>query len=112
MSNSLKTLQARWGSLSQKRQRTSSRRWHHKIRRTCDGGRPKDLRSVSDKMNTQIATTTFEGKRGIDLLRDPSLNKSIANTEAEKQALGIVKPHPESSEVPVRPSRCWRGEQP
>jgi malate dehydrogenase (oxaloacetate-decarboxylating)(NADP+) len=29
-------------------------------------------------------------KRGMELLRDPSLNKSTAFTEAEKQALGIV----------------------
>src|SRR6476646_3403378 len=53
-------------------------------------------------MNTQIATTTFEGKRGIDLLRDSSLNKSTASTEVEKQALGIVKPHPKSSEGAMR----------
>ena len=29
-------------------------------------------------------------KRGMDLLQDPTLNKSTAFTEAEKQALGIV----------------------
>jgi len=29
-------------------------------------------------------------KRGIELHHDPSLNKSTAFTEAEKQALGIV----------------------
>ena len=29
-------------------------------------------------------------KRGIKLLQDPSLNKSTAFTEAEKQALGLV----------------------
>src|SRR6266481_5480869 len=102
MNNSLKARQARRGSLSQKRQRTSSRRWHHKIRRTCAGGRPKDLRSVSDKMNTQIATTTSAGKRGIDLLGDPSPNKSIATTEPEKQAPGIAKPHPKRSEGAMR----------
>jgi len=37
-------------------------------------------------MNTQVGSATSDGKRGIELLRDPSLNKSIAYTEAEKQA--------------------------
>jgi malate dehydrogenase (oxaloacetate-decarboxylating)(NADP+) len=37
-------------------------------------------------------------KRGIDLLQDPSLNKSTAFSEAEKQALGIVGLVPEITE--------------
>jgi pimeloyl-ACP methyl ester carboxylesterase len=53
-------------------------------------------------MNTQIGTATFDGKRGIELLRDPSLNKSTVYTQAEKQALSIIKPHPKSSEVAMR----------
>jgi malate dehydrogenase (oxaloacetate-decarboxylating)(NADP+) len=36
------------------------------------------------------ASKTAAGKRGIELLHDPTLNKSTAFTEAEKQALGIV----------------------
>jgi malate dehydrogenase (oxaloacetate-decarboxylating)(NADP+) len=36
------------------------------------------------------ATTNLNGKRGIELLHDPVLNKSTAYTEAEKQALGLV----------------------
>jgi hypothetical protein len=43
-------------------------------------------------MNTLIGSTTFDGKREIELLRDPSLNKSTAYTEVENQALDIVKP--------------------
>ena len=34
--------------------------------------------------------TNLNGKRGIELLQDPALNKSTAFTEAEKQALGLV----------------------
>src|SRR6266513_2815042 len=64
-------------------------------------GKPNSVHSVSDKMNTQISAT-FDGKRGIKLLRRPSLNKSTPCTEAEKQALSIVKPHPKSSEVAMR----------
>ena len=37
-------------------------------------------------------------KRGTDLLWDPSLNKSTAFTEAEKQALGIVGLVPDVTE--------------
>src|SRR6201981_4044824 len=37
-------------------------------------------------------------KRGIDLLQDPSLNKSTAFSEAEKQALGIVGLVPDVTE--------------
>jgi malate dehydrogenase (oxaloacetate-decarboxylating)(NADP+) len=39
-------------------------------------------------------------KRGMDLLQDPSLNKSTAFTEAEKQALGIVGLLPDVAESP------------
>jgi malate dehydrogenase (oxaloacetate-decarboxylating)(NADP+) len=38
-------------------------------------------------------------KRGIELLQDPSLNKSTAFTEAEKQALGIVGLVPDVTET-------------
>src|SRR6201997_3083909 len=38
-------------------------------------------------------------KRGIELLQDPSLNKSTAFTEAEKQALGLVGLIPDVAET-------------
>ena len=38
-------------------------------------------------------------KHGMELLRDPSLNKSTAFTEAEKQALGIVGLVPDVTET-------------
>jgi len=37
-------------------------------------------------------------KRGADLLKDPSLNKSTAYTEAERQALGLVGLVPDVTE--------------
>ncbi len=38
-------------------------------------------------------------KRGIEQLQDPSLNKSTAFTEAEKQALGLVGLVPDVTET-------------
>ena len=38
------------------------------------------------------------GKRGIDLLHDPVLNKATAYTEAERQALGLVGLVPDATE--------------
>lgn len=38
----------------------------------------------------QADSTTLRGKRGIDVLRDPEINKSIAFTEAERDALGLT----------------------
>ena len=40
-------------------------------------------------------------KHGIDLLEDPSLNKSTAFSDAEKQALGIVGLVPDVTESGV-----------
>ena len=37
-------------------------------------------------------------KRGIDVLQDPTLNKSTAFTEAERQALGLVGLVPDVTE--------------
>src|SRR4030088_2654266 len=44
-------------------------------------------------------STPFDGKRGIDVLREPEINKSTAFTEAEKQALGIVGLVPDVTET-------------
>jgi malate dehydrogenase (oxaloacetate-decarboxylating)(NADP+) len=43
--------------------------------------------------------TSFNGKRGSDVLRDPEINKSTAFTEAEKEALGIVGLLPDVTET-------------
>jgi malate dehydrogenase (oxaloacetate-decarboxylating)(NADP+) len=43
--------------------------------------------------------TTSNGKRGIDVLREPEINKSTAFTEAEKQALGIIGLLPDVTET-------------
>ena len=43
--------------------------------------------------------TTLQGKRGVDLLRDPEFNKSTAFTEAEKQELGIEGLVPDLTET-------------
>ena len=42
--------------------------------------------------------STGNSKRGIDILRDPSINKSTGFTEAERQALGLVGLVPDVTE--------------
>ena len=42
---------------------------------------------------------TTTAKHGLEVLQDPSLNKSTAFTEAEKQALGIVGLIPDVTET-------------
>jgi len=53
-----------------------------------------ELRNEREEMNMTGTT-----KRGIELLHDPSLNKSTAFTEAEKQALGLVGLVPDVTET-------------
>jgi malate dehydrogenase (oxaloacetate-decarboxylating)(NADP+) len=50
-------------------------------------------------MRNKEKTFMTTSKRGIELLLDPSLNKSTAFTEAEKQALGIVGLVPDTTET-------------
>ena len=37
-----------------------------------------------------LTSTPFGGKRGIDALHDPHINKSTAFSEAEREALGLT----------------------
>jgi malate dehydrogenase (oxaloacetate-decarboxylating)(NADP+) len=46
-----------------------------------------------------MTQTTFDGKHGVDVLRDPEINKSTAFTEAEKEALGLVGLLPDVTET-------------
>src|SRR5262249_19640080 len=46
-----------------------------------------------------VTAATVGGKRGIDILHDPVLNKATAYTEAERQALGLVGLIPDATET-------------
>src|SRR6516162_3961589 len=54
--------------------------------------------TVAAKEKNLSHLSTGNGKRGIDVLRDPSINKSTGFTEAERQALGLVGLVPEVTE--------------
>jgi malate dehydrogenase (oxaloacetate-decarboxylating)(NADP+) len=54
------------------------------------------LHRTSQSQRRKYMTTS---KRGMELLHDPSLNKSTAFTETEKQALGIVGLVPDVTET-------------
>jgi malate dehydrogenase (oxaloacetate-decarboxylating)(NADP+) len=58
-------------------------------------------RDISMTESTEVPGSSpgsNNGKHGIELLRDPELNKSTAFTEAERQALGLVGLVPEVTE--------------
>ncbi len=52
-----------------------------------------------DGNNPAANAASAGGKRGIDLLHDPVLNKATAYTEAERQALGLVGLVPDATET-------------
>jgi malate dehydrogenase (oxaloacetate-decarboxylating)(NADP+) len=54
--------------------------------------------TVAAKEKPGSNLSTGDGKRGIDVLRDPSINKSTGFTESERQALGLVGLVPEVTE--------------
>src|ERR1700724_4260111 len=58
-------------------------------------GKPASATNKPPKENPAVSVN---GKRGIDLLHDPVLNKATAYTEAERQALGLVGLVPDVTE--------------
>src|SRR6516165_2989434 len=53
--------------------------------------------AAREKKSPAVANSV-DGKRGIDILHDPVLNKATAYTEAERQALGLVGLIPDVTE--------------
>src|SRR5262249_19728383 len=53
--------------------------------------------TVRERKSSAVAHSAL-GKRGIDILHDPVLNKTTAYTEAERQALGLVGLVPDATE--------------
>jgi malate dehydrogenase (oxaloacetate-decarboxylating)(NADP+) len=60
--------------------------------------RGKSVSATTKPEKTPVAAAPVEGKRGVDLLHDPVLNKATAYTEAERQALGLVGLVPDVTE--------------
>src|SRR4029077_19911250 len=60
------------------------------------GQRGTETANPEMKQSTSVASV--DGKRGIDLLHDPAINKATAYTEAERQALGLVGLIPDATE--------------
>src|SRR5262245_4567731 len=55
--------------------------------------------TVRDKRASETTVAnSVDGKRGIDILHDPVINKATAYTEAERQALGLVGLVPDATE--------------
>ena len=60
--------------------------------------RGKSASATAKPEKKPAAATSVAGKRGIDLLHDPVINKATAYTEAERQALGLVGLVPDVTE--------------
>jgi malate dehydrogenase (oxaloacetate-decarboxylating)(NADP+) len=54
--------------------------------------------TTPESKNGPAGAAPAGGRRGIDLLHDPALNKATAYTEAERQALGLVGLVPDATE--------------
>jgi malate dehydrogenase (oxaloacetate-decarboxylating)(NADP+) len=55
--------------------------------------------SIGPKQQAPVTTfASASGRRGIDILHDPTINKATAYTEAERQALGLVGLVPDATE--------------
>jgi malate dehydrogenase (oxaloacetate-decarboxylating)(NADP+) len=65
---------------------------------TTTRGKRAPETTVSNESGPAANAATVAGKRGIDLLHDPVLNKATAYTEAERQALGLVGLVPDVTE--------------
>src|SRR5215469_6614860 len=59
---------------------------------------PTEYTDKQSTKTTSPAGAFVGGKRGIDLLHDPVLNKATAYTEVERQALGLVGLVPDATE--------------
>jgi malate dehydrogenase (oxaloacetate-decarboxylating)(NADP+) len=60
--------------------------------------KPSTETTNSEKKTPAAGAASVEGKRGIDILHDPVINKATAYTEAERQALGLVGLVPDVTE--------------
>ena len=65
----------------------------------ADHAAGEGLHEVAGPWEDERRQNMKTNKRGIKLLQDPSLNKSTAFTEAEKQALGLVGLLPDVTET-------------
>ena len=54
--------------------------------------------TTNPEKKSPAVANSVDGKRGIDILHDPVLNKATAYTEAERQALGLVGLVPDATE--------------
>lgn len=65
---------------------------------TTVGGKQTSKTIVPDGNGIVVNAATVGGKRSIELLHDPALNKATAYSEAERQALGLVGLVPDVTE--------------